>query len=263
MKIFLFAFSFFFSTLVFAQSNESKLTPPTHKKKFNYSFSLAIGLIRIDEKYSWDSVRKINAGIGVKINYKNLFTQEIEYRLNKPELLNLNASFPFLYNWNRKGKGFNPFDGIYKLSYEFFYWHTIGIKVEKEAINQEILANSWHILIPSKMYYLNRKVLLCYKYKLKEYELFLRTGISLTQYTQFYTVAFYYYPNFNEQVILGNGYNKTGFVLAPEFRFPIAKRFQAKAGIEWMIFPTKIPNLFEANVGIIYNMKRIKDKVKS
>lgn len=70
MKIFLFAFSFFFSTLVFAQSNESKLSATTRNKKFNYSFSLAVGGIRIDEKYGWDSVRKINTGIGIKLIIK-------------------------------------------------------------------------------------------------------------------------------------------------------------------------------------------------
>lgn len=142
----------------------------------------------------------------------------------------------------------------------FFFKNTFGIKLEKEAINEEIYTNLRFMNAPFSMHYLNRKVLFCYKFEEKECQFFIRTGISKTNYMQGSLQG--YFPT-GELFVDGYIINKTGLILSPEFRFPFVKRFQAKAGIEWMIFPAKIPNLFEANVGIIYNMKRIKDRVKS
>jgi hypothetical protein len=245
-------------TYLFGETIDKKEGKYSSNKKLNYSFSINLGGIRIDEKYGWDSVRKINYGVGLIINYKNLFTNEFEYRLNKPELINLNAKFPFLNDY--KGHGFSIFHGIYKLSYEFFFKNTFGIKLEKEAINEEIYTNLRFMNAPFSIHYLNRKVLFCYMVKIHEYKFLMRTGISKTNHGQVSLQG--YFPT-GELFVDGYVLNKTGLVIAPEFRLPIANRIQAKAGIEWMIFPSKIPNLFEANVGIIYNMKRIKEKVKS
>jgi hypothetical protein len=146
------------------------------------------------------------------------------------------------------------------LSYEICYKNFIGVNLEKEAIHKDIFYNYLFMRKPASMSYLNRKFLACFQIKFEDYQLILRGGVSKTQYIQSYTVGWFSYY---EPAIDGYIENKTGFVVSPEFRFPIVKRFQAKVGIEWMIFPAKIPNLFEANVGIIYNMKRIKNRIKN
>jgi hypothetical protein len=250
-------FAFLFSSLLFAQPNNDKTSTQTKTKKLNYSFYLSVGGIRIDEKYSWDSVRKINFGAGLNINYKNIVSNEITYKANPSEYKTLYTSISSIYG--NKGHGFSYFHGIYKFGYEFFLKNTVGFKLEKEGINEEIYSNLRFINAPFSIRYINRKALLCYMIKIKEYQFLMRTGISKTNYVQGFLKG--YYPT-GELYVEGYVLNKIGFVFAPEFRSPIIKRFQAKASIEWMIFPAKIPNLFEANVGIIYNMQRIKNASK-